>query len=401
MTDDHRRPNDDPRRGSRTRLVLAVAAMAAILSLSVVMPTAAAVPSVSLVPVASGLSSPLLVTNAGDGSGRLFVVEKAGVIKIIKAGSTLPTPFLDIRDLVGASGERGLLGLAFHPSYETNRKFYIFYTRVDTGRLVIAEYRASLGAPDVADESTARTILTIAHPVSNHNGGQLAFGRDGYLYIATGDGGGSGDPDNNAQDKGSLLGKILRIDIDHSDGTRHYRRPASNPFVGKPGRNEIWSYGLRNPWRFTFDRATGDLWIGDVGQSKWEEIDRARRSNGAGKGTNFGWRVMEGNHCYRPSSGCNKSGKAKPLAEYSHTSGCSVTGGYVYRGSVSPSLRGLYVFGDYCSGRIWMLPFGAAKPAAETLLLDTSLSISSFGEDEAGEVYVVDLGGTIYRLAAS
>jgi len=385
--------------GHRSRRLVAVAA-AGLLALAVVLPATAAVPSVTLVPVASGFTKPVLVTNAGDGSGRMFVVEKAGIIRVLASGSTLPTPFLDISDKVGTDGERGLLGLAFHPNYETNRKFYVYYTRVSTGRLVIEEYKASPTDPNVADRSTARTILTIAHPASNHNGGQLVFGRGGYLYIATGDGGGSGDPNNNAQRKDSLLGKLLRIDINHTSSTRAYVRPASNPYVGKPGLNEIWSRGLRNPWRFSFDRANGDLWIGDVGQNKWEEVDRSTKSNGAGKGKNFGWRVMEGFHCYRPSTGCNKTGKSKPLAEYSHAYGCSVTGGYVYRGTRSPSLYGQYVFGDFCSGRIWRLPRGAARPAAETQLLDTDLMISSFGEDEAGEVYVVDYNGSIYRLSA-
>jgi glucose/arabinose dehydrogenase len=374
--------------------------IAGLLGLAMVMPASAAVPGASLVLVDGGFTKPVLVTNAGDGSGRLFIVEKAGIIKIVESGSTLPTPFLDISDQVSSDGERGLLGLAFHPGYETNRKFYVFYTRVSTGRLVIAEYRASTGDPDVADESTARTLLTIAHPATNHNGGHLAFGRYGYLHISTGDGGGSGDPNNNAQSKDSLLGKILRIDVNGTSGTRAYRRPASNPYVGKPGLNEIWSRGLRNPWRFSFDRATWDLWIGDVGQTRWEEIDRSSVAFGAGKGKNFGWRVMEGNHCYRPSSGCNRDGKSRPLAEYSHSYGCSVTGGYVYRGTLSPALSGLYVFGDFCSGRIWTLPRAAARPAAETQLLDTDLMISSFGEDEAGEVYVVDYNGSIYRLSA-
>ena len=383
----------------KTRAALA-AAVVGVLSLLVAMPAIAAVPSASLVLVDNGFTNPLLVTNAGDGSDRLFVVEKRGLIKVIDSGSTLATPFLDIRASVGTDGERGLLGLAFHPKFEINRKFYVYYTR-PSGRLVVQEYKASLGNPNVADPASARTILTIAHPASNHNGGNLAFGRDGYLYIGTGDGGGAGDPSNHAQDKGSLLGKLLRINIDHTDGTRAYLRPPSNPYVGEPGLNEIWSRGLRNPWRFSFDRANGDLWIGDVGQSKWEEVDRSTVSHGAGKGKNFGWRVMEGNHCYRPATGCNKNGKSKPLAEYSHSYGCSVTGGFVYRGTQSPTLAGLYIFGDFCSGRIWVLPRGAARPAAEAQLMNTSMMISSFGEDEAGEVYVVDYeGGAVYRLSA-
>jgi glucose/arabinose dehydrogenase len=394
MRQPHRRPVQPT---LRRPSAIAAAVLAGLLLLGAAAPVAAA-PSATLTLVENGFDQPVLVTHAGDGSGRLFVVEKAGIIRVIDGGSTLATPFLDIRSLVGTTGERGLLGLAFHPSYETNRAFYVYYTRVSTGRLVIREYRASVGDPNVADPGSARTILTIAHGATNHNGGNLAFGADGYLYIGTGDGGGSGDPGNDAQRKDSLLGKILRIDINGTTASRAYRRPASNPYVGGPGLNEIWSRGLRNPWRFSFDRATRDLWIGDVGQEKWEEIDRSTRSHGAGRAKNFGWRVMEGFHCYRPSSGCDKSGKSKPLAEYSHGSGCSVTGGYVYRGSQIASMAGYYVFGDFCSGRVWTIPRTADRPAAEALLMDTSHHISSFGEDEAGEIYLVDFGGAIYRF---
>jgi len=400
MSDRQRRLDQRRGRLSRRARTLLGAGLAGLLSLIVAAPSMAAVPGAGIVLVENGFDRPVLVTNAGDGSGRLFVVEQGGVIKVVKSGATLATPFLDISDIVGSAGERGLLGLAFHPSYESNRKFYVFYTRAGTGRLVVAEMKASAGNPDVADRSTFRAILTIAHPASNHNGGHLAFGRRGYLYIATGDGGGSGDVANNAQSKNSLLGKLLRIDINGTSGAKAYRIPASNPYLGKPGLDEIWSRGLRNPWRFSFDRSSANLWIGDVGQSAWEEIDRSTISGGAGKAKNFGWRVMEGFHCYRPSSGCDRSGKTLPIAEYSHSDGCSVTGGYVYRGSMSPALYGRYIFGDYCSGRIWTLPQGADRPAAESLFLDTGLDVSSFGEDEAGEVYVVDHAGAIYRVAS-
>jgi glucose/arabinose dehydrogenase len=378
--------------------ILIAVSIAALLATSSPGPVAAA-PSATLVEVESGFSEPVLVTHAGDGSGRLFVVEQDGLIKVIKNGNTLATPFLNISGKLSQGGERGLLGLAFHPSYETNRRLYVYYTRGD-GDLVVEEYRADPGNPDRALASSARRILRINHPLSNHNGGHLAFGRGGYLYIGTGDGGGSGDQDNNGQRRDTLLGKLLRIDINGTSGSKAYRIPSSNPLVGRPGKNEIWSWGLRNPWRWSFDRANGNLWIGDVGQSRWEEVDRSTRTSGAGKGKNFGWRVMEGNHCYRPASGCNKSGKVKPLAEYSHTVGCSITGGYVYRGSQVASLRGHYVFGDYCSGRIWTLPSGASRPADERLLMNTGHTISSFGEDQAGELYLVDRpGGTIYRFA--
>jgi glucose/arabinose dehydrogenase len=391
-----RRPR--PRNKRLPAAILVALSVTALLAGTDPAPVAAA-PSATLVTVETGFSHPVLVTHAGDGSGRLFVVEQGGLIKIIKNGNALGTPFLSLTNKISTGAERGLLGLAFHPAYETNRKLYVYYTRGD-GDIVVDEYRADPGNPDRALSSSARRILRINHPLSNHNGGHLAFGRGGYLYIGTGDGGGSGDPNNNGQRRDTLLGKLLRIDINGTSGPRAYRVPSSNPLVGKPGRNEIWSWGLRNPWRWSFDRATGDLWIGDVGQSRWEEVDRSRLASGAGKGMNFGWRVMEGNHCYKPASGCNRAGKVKPLAEYSHTYGCSITGGYVYRGSQVASLRGYYVFGDYCSGRIWTLPHAASRPADERLLMNTGHTISSFGEDQAGELYLVDRGGgTIYRFA--
>jgi glucose/arabinose dehydrogenase len=353
----------------------------------------------SLEVVETGFSHPVLVTHAGDSSGRLFVVEQTGRIKIIDGGKVRPTPFLDLSGSVLYRGERGLLGLAFHPSYETNGKFYVnFITK--SGHTAINEYRVS-SDPDVANRASGRRILTIAQPYSNHNGGHLAFGPNGYLFIGMGDGGGAGDPGNRAQSVNSLLGKMLRIDVNGTSGTRQYRIPATNPYVGKAGLDEIYSRGLRNPWRWSFDRATMDLWIGDVGQSRYEEIDRSTSTSGRGRGANYGWKVMEGRACYSPSSGCNTSGKVLPVVAYNHSKGdCSVIGGYVYRGPSAPSLVGRYLFGDFCSGRIWSIARAAAAPAGRGTFLDTDLNITSFGEDEAGEVYVTDAGGGVRRIVA-
>jgi glucose/arabinose dehydrogenase len=353
--------------------------------------------AITLSTVASGFSSPVLVTNARDGSNRLFVVEQGGRIKIIKNGNLLPTPFLDIHRSITSGGERGLLGLAFHPSFETNHKLYVNFTNKN-GDTAINEYRVTTNA-DRVDQSTGRRILTIYQPYANHNGGNLAFGPDGYLYIGMGDGGSSGDPGNRAQNLNSLLGKMLRINVNGTSGSRNYRIPSSNPYVGRTGRDEIWARGLRNPWRWSFDRETGNLWIGDVGQNRYEEIDRSYRgSRGAGRGVNYGWRVMEGRHCYNPSTHCSTSGKALPIVEYTHSYGCSVTGGFVYRGSAYPMLRGGYFFGDFCSGRIWTISAGARSPATRTFLLHPNINISSFGESESGELYVVDYGGRVFRI---
>ncbi len=355
--------------------------------------------------VTTGLTKPLFVTNAGDGSGRLFIVEQGGTIRILKGATLETTPFLDISSKVAQGDEQGLLGLAFHPNFATNRKFYVYFTNI-YGNIAINEYRASVGDPDVADLSVGRRIMTIDHPpATNHNGGMLAFDKHGYLFIGIGDGGGAGNPGNSAQNKGTLLGKILRINVNGTSGSRQYKNPVSNPFVGKAGRNEVWSYGMRNPWRFSFDRLLGDIWIADVGQYNYEEVNRKLATSKAapnGRGSNYGWRVMEGSHCFLPASGCSRKAKVLPITEYTHASGrCAVTGGYVYRGSLSPSLAGRYIFGDFCSGTIWTVSRGAPVGTTRTLLLQTGLLISSFGEDEDGEVYVVDLNGGVYRIASS
>jgi glucose/arabinose dehydrogenase len=356
-----------------------------------------------LATVATGLTQPLLVTNAADGSGRLFVVEQTGKIRIVKNGKVAPVPFLDLSASVSGGGEQGLLGLAFHPAYKTNGKLYVSYTDRN-GNSVIREYHVSATNPDRVNGSSGRTILRLRQPYSNHNGGNIAFGPDGDLYIGFGDGGSAGDPGNRAQNPGVLFGKLLRIDIDRRTGTLPYGIPSDNPYVGRSGLDQIWAYGLRNPWRWSFDRVTGDLWIGDVGQSAHEEVDRALASHGrnAGRGLNFGWRVMEASHCYSPSTGCSRSGKALPLTEYAHTNGrCSITGGYVYRGSAYPDLVGAYVFADYCSGEIWYVDRGAARGSTPIRALNTGALITSFGQDEAGELYLTDRSGTIHRITDS
>lgn len=347
------------------------------------------VTSVQLEPViTTGLSSPIYATSARDGSNRFFIVEQPGTIKLLQPGQTSPTVFLDITSRVLLGGEQGLLGLAFHPQFKTNGRFFLDYTRQSDGATVIAEYHVSLTDPNIADITEA-VILTIAQPFANHNGGMIEFGQDGFLYIAMGDGGSGNDPFNSGQNIDDLLGKILRIDIDHPNGSVPYSSPSDNPFRSTAGRDEIYAYGLRNPWRFSFDRDTGQLYCGDVGQGAWEEVDLITR------GGNFGWRVFEGNHCTNLDPAlCGAGGYVFPIAEYSHTAGrCSITGGYVYRGHIGTLPAGAYVYGDFCTGEIFLLESGT-----QSLLLDTSVNISSFGEDEAGEIYVVGLGGTVHRI---
>jgi len=356
--------------------------------------------------VKSGLDHPLLVTNAHDGSGRLFVVEKTGRIRIISHGTLLATPFLDLHASVTRGSEQGLLGLAFHPKFPSVPYIYVDFTDI-YGRTAITRF--TVGAnPNVAIRSSGVRILTINQPYPNHNGGNIAFGPDGYLYIGMGDGGGAGDPGNRAQSLSTLLGKMLRIDVNHRSGTKHYSIPSTNPYVGRAGLDEIWSRGLRNPWRWSFDRLTGSLWIGDVGQSRYEEIDRSSALP-AGRGSNYGWSVLEGRACFKPPTGCSTSGKTPPLVVYSHAAtgaaNCSVTGGFVYRGASYPVLKGGYLYGDFCSGRIWVVSAAAWAPASGTLLRDATASphllISSFGQDQAGELYVCDLNGAIYRITAT
>jgi glucose/arabinose dehydrogenase len=350
-----------------------------------------------LQPFAAGLDSPISLTNAGDGSNRLYANEQAGRIRIVEVDGTLrPQPFLDITDRISSGGERGLLGLAFHPDFERNHRFFVDYTAKDDGHTVIAEYTAADDGLS-ADPGSERILLTVDQPYANHNGGQLAFGPDGDLYIGLGDGGSGGDPQGNGQNTQALLGKVLRIDVDADPaGGKAYAIPADNPFASGGGAPEVWAYGLRNPWRFSFDRDQGDLYIADVGQGSWEEIDRQPSDSRGGE--NYGWNVMEGKHCY-DSDSCDPSPYVPPIAEYSHDQGCSVTGGYVYRGTQQPDLVGIYVFADYCSGIVFTLQVDEGTTTPK-VVAQTELGITSFGESENGEIYAVDQrGGGVYHVA--
>jgi glucose/arabinose dehydrogenase len=349
--------------------------------------------AIQLVPVvSSGIASPVFVGNAADGTNRLFIVERAGTIRVLQPGSSSPTLFLDIRSKIVSGGEQGLLGLAFHPLYSTNGRFFVYYTQAADGTLVIAEYKVAASNKDVADP-TEKVILTIPHPTNtNHNGGMLAFGPDGFLYIGVGDGGSANDPPNNAQNVNVLLGKILRIDINPPQASgAQYVSPSTNPFFGTTaGRDEIFALGIRNPWRFSFDRLTGQLWVADVGQGAREEVDTPILSGG-----NYGWRVYEGFACTNNDQAlCNAANYTLPIFDYAHANGrCSITGGYVYRGSSGALPAGTYVYGDYCSGEIF-----SWDGSTQTVLLDTTQNIASFGEDEQGELYVVNLGGTLSKI---
>jgi len=347
--------------------------------------------------VYSGLNRPVFLTGAGDDSGRLFIVTQTGIIYVAKDGVILDQPFLDLSARVsgprssGEYSERGLLGLAFHPRFSENGYFYVNYTDLD-GNTVIARYSAPPAA-DQADPQSEVRLLQVEQPYPNHNGGMLAFGPEGYLYIGLGDGGSAGDPQGNGQSLQTLLGKILRINVDQGDP---YAIPADNPFASGGGKPEIWSLGLRNPWRFSFDSLTGDLYIGDVGQNQWEEVDFLEA--GSPGGANFGWSYREGSHPYHgePAGGLRLT---EPVAEYDHSLGCSITGGEVYRGMNLPEWQGVYLYGDYCNGNIWGLLHTPDGTWQNQLLFSTGYSISSFGVDESGEVYLLDLQqGVIYHL---
>ena len=347
-----------------------------------------------LTEIVSGLNFPLYLSAPPGDLSRLFIVEKGGVIRIVKNGALLPSPFLDISARVSTGSEQGLLGLAFDPDYASTGRFIVHYTDA-AGDTQLSSFQLS-SDPDVADPGSEAIILTADQPYDNHNGGQVLFGPDGFLYLGLGDGGSAGDPEGRGQDLSDLLGSILRIDLRTS---APYTVPPDNPFVGVVGASpEVWSYGLRNPWRFSFDRATGDLYIADVGQGNFEEVDISLAADGAGKGVNYGWNRMEGAHCY--SSGCSPSGLAQPALEYSHGEGCSITGGYVYRGSAVPALQGQYFFSDWCRG--WVRSFrysgGSATELTEWPSLRTGGTIVSFGEDAAGEVYVVESGGRVSKI---
>lgn len=347
-------------------------------------------------PVAEGLTRPVAIEHAGDGTNRLFIVQQDGTIVTVKNGRVSDEVFLDLTEQVACCSEQGLLGFAAHPNYAENGLFFVYYTET-SGDSVLARYQVS-DDPERADAASAKTILRIPQPGATHNAGQLKFGPDGYLYVSVGDGGFNVFPQPYAQDLDRLLGKVLRIDVDRADP---YGVPADNPFVSVEGaRGEIWLSGLRNPWRFSFDRATGNLYIGDVGQSQWEEVNVSLAGRG---GANYGWPHMEGPECFPD---CSKVQGVLPALYYAHDEGCSVVGGYVYRGQALPHLQGAYLYADFCSGKLW----GAAAQANEqtgepewayTELLDTSLNISTFGEDESGEMYLADYGlGTLYQLVS-
>ncbi len=357
-------------------------------------PSISDLPPLGFTQIASGLSLPVSITHAGDSTGRLFTTHRGGEIMIYNGAQVLPTPFLDITSLIAMNGgEQGLLSIAFHPNYSSNGYFYIFYTRKSDGALVIARYHIS-SDPNIADASSASILLTIPHPgATNHNGGQLQFGPDGYLYISTGDGGTGG---GNSQSGSSLLGKILRIDVDN---TAPYEIPVDNPFISNAAvADEVWALGLRNPWRFSFDKLTGDLMIADVGQSNWEEVN-FQASTSAG-GENYGWPCYEGFHTIGNPTSCTLGTITEPILEYSHSLGCSISGGYRYRGEY-PFINGVYFYGDFCTGRIWGSETNGTSWVS-TELADTDYGISTFGEGEDGSLYVADyFGGKIYKLQAS
>lgn len=347
-------------------------------------------------PVASGFTRPANLVNAGDGSNRLFVVEQAGLIHVVSQGSLLPQPFLDIRSRVGSSGnEQGLLGLAFHPRFAENGFFYVNYTD-QAGDTVIARFSIDPASPPESQQANPANeliLLQVQQPFANHNGGHLLFGPDQMLWIALGDGGSGGDPLGNGQSLQTLLGKLLRIDVDHGSP---YAIPSDNPFTSGGGLAEIWGFGLRNPWRYTFDRQTGDLFIADVGQEKWEEVDYLPAGS-TGTAYNFGWNLREGSHTYQDTNPLPNN-LVDPIFEYGHDQGCSITGGEVYRGRALPEFFGVYLFADFCSGTIWGLLQPAPGQWQGQVLFASGLKITSFGLDESGEIYLLEMGGGLYRL---
>jgi glucose/arabinose dehydrogenase len=352
--------------------------------------------ALALEQVADGLAFPLYLT-APPGDDRLFIVEKGGRIRIVENGALRPAPFLDISSLVSGGSEQGLLGLAFHPDYHGNGRFFVDYTD-SNGDTRIVQYHVSSDA-NAADPASAHILLTVEQPYSNHNGGQLAFGPDGYLYVGMGDGGSGGDPQGHGQNAGDLLGSLLRLDVSADTG---YAVPPDNPWADSSGaRGEVWSIGLRNPWRFSFDRSNGDLYIADVGQNEIEEVDVSPAAGGGGRGANYGWNIMEGNSCFSSGS-CDRSGLVLPATQYTHADGCSVTGGYAYRGDAISSLQGTYFYADFCSG--WVRSFryvdGAATEQRSWPSLAPGGSVPSFGEDAKGELYVMSADGGVYKIVS-
>ena len=353
--------------------------------------------AVRLREIATGLASPVFLTSPPGDQERTFVVEQGGRIRIIRNDALVTAPFLDISSRVQNGGEQGLLGLAFHPGYAANGRFVVYYTNT-SGDIRIASYRVTAN-PDVADPASEQILLAVPHTSnSNHNGGMVVFGPDGRLYAGIGDGGGGGDPNGNGQNRNVLLGKIVRLDVS-AGGVASV--PSDNPFFGQAGmRPEIWSYGLRNPWRFSFDRLTGDLYIGDVGQNEREEINASTDVSQFGRGLNYGWKIMEGTSCFSPSSGCNRTGLTLPVVDYTHGDGCSVTGGYVYQGTLVSGLQGQYLYADYCQGwvRSFRLSGDRANQPFEWPTLSPGGQITSFGEDARGELYILIQSGKVFRI---
>jgi glucose/arabinose dehydrogenase len=346
--------------------------------------------------VVSGLNSPLDLEQAGDNSGRLFVVEQGGTIKIIQNGSVLPAPFLDISSKVINQDEMGLLGVTFHPSFSANGKFYVNYVRNNAGQFqsVISEFLVSTANANQADPTSERILLTVdqVSNFTNHKAGQLAFGADGFLYFGLGDGGSGGDPFGHGQNTQILLGKMMRIDVNSTSPGKQYAIPPDNPFVAGGGLPEIYAFGFRNPWRFSFDRPSGRLFVADVGQDSFEEIDIVQ------KGGNYGWNIMEGDHCFNPPSGCNMTGLSLPIIEIPHPEAEAVIGGFIYHGTALTGIQGMYIFGDL-NGKIWSLTEGPANTFTRSLLATENFNISSFGQDATGELYVVDIsGGRVLKL---
>jgi len=392
-------------RASTLLALLAVVATLLACSKKSSRPTATTPPvsqAVALETVSSALNTPVFLTAPPGDATRLFVIEKGGTIRVILNGTLLDTPFLDLSARVSHGQEQGLLGMAFDPNYATNKRFFVSWT--DSSNQTRIERFLVSSDPNIANATPDAGILTVPHIDDLHNGGMIAFGPDGKLYISIGDGNGGnggGDPAGNGQNLDVLLGKLLRIDVSGSG----YTVPADNPFVGVANTQpEIWSYGLRNPWRFSFDRGTGDLYIGDVGQDQFEEVDVVTNASGRGKGLNFGWHITEGTHCFSPSSGCDRTGLTAPALDYSHASGgCAVMGGYVYRGSALPWLHGIYFYGDYCDGNVRSFVEQGGAPTQQKTWpeLSPGTSITSFGEDSRGELYVLTHGGTVYRIVSA
>jgi glucose/arabinose dehydrogenase len=341
---------------------------------------------------------PVGIYAAGDQSNRLFVVEQAGVIKVLEnnEGTNAASVFLDISNRVTSGGELGLLGVAFPRQFNQSGFFYVYYTTDNPLRSIVSRFSVSQTNANQADVSSEKVLLQVEQPFPNHNGGQISFGPDGYLYIGLGDGGGAGDPSGNAQNRSTLLGKILRIDVNAASGSLNYSIPRDNPFIGNNQgfREEIYAYGLRNPWRFSFDSVTGQLWVGDVGQDRIEEVDIVK------SGGNYGWNIMEGSLCYSPPSGCNQTGLSRPIWEYNHTLGDSIIGGFVYRGAAFLDLAGTYIYGDYGSGKIWGLRYDGIN-STNSELTATGVHITSFGLDQKGELHICASDGNVYRLQRS